>query len=534
VCPEGGARELRSLEVTRKLADMHGGSEDEAARILGGLGRAVRVLPLWSCHTHAICVHPTSLAALAQLSGEAVGMKRKRAEDDASADGGDLSPPALDFWRFFPGAKRLLKGGRGGTLSLHPFIRTDGITASVTMKRRAPASEAGAAQKRGGEFKTPVLDRGAAKPAPGQRLVAVDPGRRDLFMAVSNDPAEKPFSVSTRQYRHNAKTSDAARVTRRAYDLQDASLRPAMQALPCSRAYECWDAYLLAALPILGARLEALRLTCVRRTRFASYMRRDRELDRICKLLCGTSTRTERRALEQRAAQGPGAQPLPTLVAFGAANACSTGFGYAPAPQGRLRHRLAKVHGARVTLIDEFRTSKVCSCCGSLLEKTYKSLKAAAKSQAQKTEAAERKRIAASERSSREPSARSRAPAARSRAPAAPVRAPRRAPRLTTLVYGVRRCRFCEEQTGRPLFWHRDVNAARNIMDVYVSLADTGKRPTPLTRPAAPREARAATRERTPQPIGREPPHGGQQTSRSPEPPEGPAGAAVEDRLPGA
>ena len=56
-----------------------------------------------------------------------------------------------------------------------------------------------------------------------------------------------------------------------------------MQALPCSRAYECWDAYLLAALPILGARLEALGLTCMRRTRFASYMRRDRELDRICK-----------------------------------------------------------------------------------------------------------------------------------------------------------------------------------------------------------------------------------------------------------
>ena len=180
------------------------------------------------------------------------------------------------------------------------------------------------------------------------------------------------------------------------------------------------------------------------------------------------------------------------------------------------------------------RTSKACSCCGSLLEKTYKSLKAAAKSQAQKTEAAERKRIAASERSSREPSARSRAPAARSRAPAARSRAPRRAPRLTTLVYGVLRCRFCEEQTGRPLFWHRDVNAARNIMDVYVSLADTGKRPTPLMRPAAPREARAATRERTPQPIGREPPHVGQQPSRSPEPPEGPAGAAVADRLPGA
>ena len=147
--------------------------------------------------------------------------------------------------------------------------------------------------------------------------MAVDPGRRDFFkrpsLAVSND-AEKPFSVSTRQYRH-AKTSDAARVARR-----------------------------------------------------------------------------------------------------------------------------QKVHGARVALIDEFRTSKVCSYCGSLLEKTYKSLKAAAKSQAQKTEAAERKWIAASE-----PSARSRAP----------VRAPRRAPpapddaRIWSAPYGRAEARCFDVASAR-------------------------------------------------------------------------------------
>ena len=44
-----------------------------------------------------------------------------------------------------------------------------------------------------------------------------------------------------------------------------------------------------------------------------------------------------------------------TLVAFGAANACSTGFGYAPAPHERLWRRLEKIHGARVFLVDEFR-----------------------------------------------------------------------------------------------------------------------------------------------------------------------------------
>jgi len=161
-----------------------------------------------------------------------------------------------------------------------------------------------------------------------------------------------------------------------------------MQALPCSRAYECWDAYLQAAIPLLKDRCEALQATCVRRARFMSYMRRDSELDRICKLLCGTTTRRRERL------EAAGGQSLPTLVAFGAANACSTGFGYAPAPQGRLRHRLAKVHGAQVTLIDEFRTSRVCSCCGGLLEQVHKRPEAILASRAQRDAALLKKQVA--------------------------------------------------------------------------------------------------------------------------------------------
>ena len=281
---------------------------------------------------------------------------------------------------------------------------------------------------------------------------------------------------------------------------------PRMQALPCSRAYEHWDAYLTEALPLLGARCEALRLKCVRRARFASYMRRDSELDRICKLLCGTSTRKER--LARLAAAGEGLSPPPTLVAFGAANACSTRFGYAPAPQARLRHRLAAFHGARVTLIDEFRTSRVCSCCHQLLEETHKSPGAAAKSQAQ------------------------RAAGARARArTGAEAEA-----RLTTRVYGVLRCRACQEQLGKPLFWHRDVNAARNILSVYMSLASEGRRPAAFARPAeqqAPpiRQRRAATMRDAPkQTTGRELRHS-RGTSRSMEPSQGPAGVSAEHQL---
>jgi len=50
-----------------------------------------------------------------------------------------------------------------------------------------------------------------------------------------------------------------------------------------------------------------------------------------------------------------------TLIAFGAAHVSSVGFGYAHAPQKRFRHRLQFVHNCKVTLIDEWCTSKILS-----------------------------------------------------------------------------------------------------------------------------------------------------------------------------
>jgi transposase len=58
-------------------------------------------------------------------------------------------------------------------------------------------------------------------------------------------------------------------------------------------------------------------------------------------------------------------------VAFGAAKVCSTGFGHASSPQARLLHRLEKVHRVKVTKIDKFCTSQVCSCCN--MARLYKS-----------------------------------------------------------------------------------------------------------------------------------------------------------------
>ena len=100
---------------------------------------------------------------------------------------------------------------------------------------------------KGKEFTTPLVDQGCQVPQPGQRLVAIDPGRRDMVTMASSDPNEASFNVSTREYRHNARISRSAKVTAKALDLQDASLRAAMERLPCSRDFECWDEYLAAA-----------------------------------------------------------------------------------------------------------------------------------------------------------------------------------------------------------------------------------------------------------------------------------------------
>ena len=65
-------------------------------------------------------------------------------------------------------------------------------------------------------------------------------------------------------------------------------------------------------------------------------VRRAQEIDRICQDLCGNQA-FGRGPKAQDFGRGPKAQAFgrgpkaqPTIAAFGAANACSTGFGYAP------------------------------------------------------------------------------------------------------------------------------------------------------------------------------------------------------------
>jgi transposase len=130
------------------------------------------------------------------------------------------------------------------------------------------------------------------------------------------------------------------------------------------------------------------------------------------------------------------------LVAFGAANSCSTGFGYAPAPQARLRFRLAKIHKAKVELVDEYKTSQMCSICSNRL------------SHAVSTHYDRETGIG-----------------------------------KVVQLHAVLRCPVCRNAKGAPLFHHRDFNAAKNILSCYLSAASGNLRPAAFSRVPSPGSA---------------------------------------------
>jgi hypothetical protein len=257
-------------------------------------------------------------------------------------------------------------------------------------------------------------------------LIGIDPGRRDMIFAVEHFSGQS-LKYSTKQHAHESGRLKAAKITFRAYKgvyhqgeplLTYIERNPPRDSIP-SR----WRAYLEHILPCLDAWMKVKRTRSIQRASFDSYMRRDRSLDELCTRICtlGNSGRKKR-----------------VFVAFGDASVTSTGFGYAPVPQKRLRHRLEFVHGARISLISEFYTSQMCHRCENKLQECYMRLQS-------------RKR--ASDNSK---------------------------PRY---IHGILCCTVCKNSNGQKQYWHRDWNACHNIMRVFLSLALDQKRPAYLSKP---------------------------------------------------
>ena len=406
-----------------ELAEYFSGNAELARKTLQRAGKAMRALPLTKLRVGHVAVDRTALKFLLlelQKAGELISdleipllapveverdengeprKKRARLNSDGTEKktrnrrkGADDAKQTDLFWSHFPNARRLVRGRKN--VRLYPFIRTDGISCSVALiipGRPSSREEVKAAKKTQNcadrNCPTPPLLRGV-----GQRLVAVDPGRRDMvYCFVQTDhprpspsccsSASCPFSssqffrVSTREHVKEAKRKRIGDVTvalqrRTILEAQEyreldrhVDLHSALKQLPSNKAFETYDAYEAAMLPILDEAVAAMRARRLRREAFLSYQSKDKALDRICSKICGgVAVPLEERETRPR-----------VLVAFGnGGTVSSTGCGYAPAPQARLRRRLQHVWGARVSLINEYHTSKCCWRCGSVMLKISK------------------------------------------------------------------------------------------------------------------------------------------------------------------
>ena len=317
---------------------------------------------------------------------------------------------ALFDWAF-PGLCRIKRSRH----AFADYVATDGVGCSILFT--SPQSE----HRRGANciLKEEGRDLKARCPPvalqSGDKLIGVDPGRRDMIVAYEA-ASGSVLKMSTKQHVHESGRVHKTRATRRTLrsiscqlpGYASSTLLRSVENMPTRKESDSvrWLRYLSHALPLMDARCQAHRRPQLRRHRFQNYMKRDRSLDLLCQRLVklGGTPRGGGRV----------------CVAFGDGSRCSTGFGYSPAPQARLRQRLSTIHGARVTLVHEAYTSQKCSRCFFQLDK---------------------KRLCGAD------------------------------------VHGVKVCRHCCASDRHPLHWHRDVNAARNIVAIYEELARTGTRP---------------------------------------------------------
>ena len=215
----------------------------------------------------------------------------------------------------------------------------------------------------------------------------------------------------------------------------------------------------------------------------AAYSKMDSSLDKLCNELTAPVRKINKKNNKRNKRNMNDDKPMgETLVAFGAADVNSVGFGYAHAPQKRLRHRLQFIHNCKVTLIDEWRTSQILSKFDIDKENKKGSSSSSSSSNDMDT--------------------------THSQSPIF-LKTPLRDLRKVTkeeyksgkwkrmMCYQVYSVRY-GLVNGRRVYVHRDVNAAKNIGAIYISLVEHRVRPHEFTPPWRQKEKQNAGSTTTP------------------------------------
>jgi len=293
-------------------------------------------------------------------------------------------------------------------------------------------------------------------PIVGQLVVGVDPGRRDLVTAWSGKFSGglydlgslgrvASFKMSTKQFlmetgrlqylreqlrrvrRILVQTGDGSDTCSLASFLRTTEKPPANPSLLGST-----KARIRAELSVLPVRLQHNSKHNQSRKKYLASIKRKRALARLAASICGHQRQFPQIGPHKVAPRSR------TIVAYGAADCCSTGFGYAPTPQTELR-KAVHDHGAHMVVIDEYNTSKVCSRCDEYLDSDVMAtnpLRRNGKKVLKKNGHVEMRRRA---------------------------------------VWGVKRCRNGCLFDGGPGYTNRDTNASANMVKVQLQLATGGR-----------------------------------------------------------
>ena len=286
----------------------------------------------------------------------------------------------------------------GSTSQFAYSLSTDGYSASIHIRKGYGAKGNPAANKK--KKKQETRAEREAKPhvaldLTGKRVVAVDPGRRDLFVAVEvrettagelksimqaqtarqarseskeqiggDDNDEKRHSsnsfsttseattriarCSNARWQHMSGTHDA--MVRQRRWIREARLHTVLAGMPSARvatvaAYQAHLRYLLAHFDRL---MDFRHLHKQHKLRWNTHQKRRIAMDTLCHEIVGGSRHN-------------GGKDV--VVAFGAASVSSTSPGYASAPTKGLARALCR-HCSAVLMVDEYLTSQVCSHCG--------------------------------------------------------------------------------------------------------------------------------------------------------------------------
>ena len=91
------------------------------------------------------------------------------------------------FGQHLPGLARFEKASK----PFQNYLLTDGVSVSLVMRTSLDGKKLRKRHRKADEQSFPA-------PLPGQRVVGIDPGRRDMIALVSNREEDLPFTISTK------------------------------------------------------------------------------------------------------------------------------------------------------------------------------------------------------------------------------------------------------------------------------------------------------------------------------------------------